>query len=567
MQTLSIFQLLPPHTVQLVIEHVLYNRKPPYSYIWRDSDVYKRHLRPLLWVCNNFRAIAYPLYCRGFQVDLDYESSEESESWNSWSNPFGLAHSTLHLVNHLTISLKEASVYTGAALRALSRGLDGGCALPLLRVLTVFIVADEGDDVNEYIDIGAWEVENNIGAFVQRVEEMAATLHRIRVEYDNIQHIEKVTHMYANSLVPQLLQLAKRIDYDDCGEVAIIFRLHVYDMCQLTHIKCRYEGAGCRFMLLARLNSQTLQSLNLAIRLTTCTSMLIDNDDGSHATYPQLVTLILPWWSHVDPLQRAVFSNDVVPFPRLAHIDIAHSHPFGDDTLFRGNAATLERLTMKLDATTVSMLRRHEIFTPTSHPKLQWVKISYEEELIPGTFATVDESVHFSLNIGPKASVRNISGATNINNPAAILAQLGNHTSIQALTLGHARLDLWDVVALIKSLPLLSYLDSFSPRLGSIPVGVTKDELPAYVVATYAPVGKRFWSWSSYYISTDKQDEVATCMLLLALICPSFSYAATNKFNSWGFKEAMERAIASDMFKQYAPRLQHLSIRGRNYDD
>ncbi|KAJ2741355.1 hypothetical protein GGI20_005250, partial [Coemansia sp. BCRC 34301] len=85
-------------------------------------------------------------------------------------------------------------------------------------------------------------------------------------------------------------------------------------------------------------------------------------------------------------------------------------YPFGDDVLFRGNAATLERLALILDAKAVTMLREHKVFTPTSHPRLGVVDISFDDNFAPDVFATAAECMQFVLDIGPTAPVRGLEG-------------------------------------------------------------------------------------------------------------------------------------------------------------
>ncbi|KAJ2458913.1 hypothetical protein GGF42_001780 [Coemansia sp. RSA 2424] len=535
------------------------------SQIRRISAAANNHeklLKPLLWICRNFRAVAYPLYCRRLGLGLYGASDDELEDESQQSYALAFGYPIHHLVKELSIDLQEASIYTGAALKILSRAPDDGCVFPVVQVLTVLIVADEGHDKNAYTDISWQVVGANIDAFVDRIAAMVPTLKEIRVRYDNIQSLSKVNRLYIDCVVPELLRLAKRIEYRDCGEAAVLPTFDVGGICDLTHVKCNYAGDSSRFFQLARQSAQTLQTLDLYIERNIQTARLIQNDDGSYVTYPQLVSLrlCLPWWMFSKGEIRPVFSSDVVPFPSLRRIYSVLFYPFSDDTLFRGNAATLERLQINLGAPTVAMLRRYSVFTPTSHPKLWHVKIEFDDCLIPDAFDTAEEGVAFSLSIGPGASVRELAGDRYTYVPAIASFYLGDHASIQMLVLPWAELSLWDVIALIKSLPLLSELHCRPPHLGEIPAGVPQDDLPAYVCTHYAPVGKQFRYWHLNALESSKLTESATCVLLLALVCPSFDYPAIFCSGSWAFKLAMEEAIASDMFKEHAPRLRRLAI-------
>ncbi|KAJ2449541.1 hypothetical protein GGF42_004741 [Coemansia sp. RSA 2424] len=511
-------------------------------------------LRPLLWACHNFRAVAYPRYCTRFYLD-----PTSSAPWGQWPNPFGLGYHTHQLAKDLCIELSERSIYSGKALDTLSQAPYEGQSFPLVRVLSIVIIVD---DTSEDIELDSSAVEANIGALVQRIKEMAPMLSKVCVEVDNNEELLEITRRCFGSLVSQRFRLAAQIEYNDFGDIPVHVAWRLNDICYLSHIKSGYGSNVIQSSLLARQSVQTLKSLNIHVSSGFGVSILIENADGSHVTYPQLLTLRLLSSAESSEHRGPVFSSDAVPFPSLRSVNVPSLYPFGDDTLFRGNATTLECLTMRLDASTVTMFRRHNTFRAGSHPKLWHVNVPYDDGLIPGTFATAEESVLFALSIGPKASVRELSCAAPIENPANALVYLGNHTDIQILTLAQIRLEVWDVIALIKSLPLLSDLHSPYPHLEALPTGVTQDELPAYVCSRYAPVSKLFrcinLDENGYGIGTG----FVLSVLLLALVCPSFGFAVLPRGVRIPFMGEMERTIASSTFKQYAPRLQRLLFHG-----
>ncbi|KAJ2744718.1 hypothetical protein GGI20_002733 [Coemansia sp. BCRC 34301] len=541
--------------------------------------MYMELLKPLLWVCSNFRAIAYPLYCRCFDLWLHNTCDDEPESWDIQSNPFGLPYSALHLVKLLTIQLSDADFYSEDTMNLRSQAPGGGCVFPLVRVLTIYIATDqldgksdgsetdEASDIDEvdwveepsqYDTIDPRTVEANINAFVQGVKEMMPMLNKVRVEFNRVSDFPAVTRRYIDRLTKQLFQIVKRIEYIDDGKRPVPLTLEVDGICRLSHFKCNQEYDGTQLVVLARLNAPTLQSLDLSVKMKHPASTLIQNDDGSYVTYPQLVFLKM-WWSSAISLHQPVFSRDVMPFPNLRLVEMIPWYPFGDDIIFRGNAAMLEHLSMKLYAPTVNMLRRHSVFTPTSHPRLWHVSITYDGNLIPDTFATYEEGVLFLLSIGPGALVREINDYGGIYSSATVLAQLGRHTNIRTLDLGHIRLDLWDVITLIKSLPLLSYLRSLYPKLGALPEGVAKDELPAYVIATHAPIGERFRRWDFRgYMAAESEVDVAICVLVLALACPTFVYATIDIMFRDDLTRWMQMALSLDLFCPYLPRLKEM---------
>ncbi|KAJ2494538.1 hypothetical protein IWW47_004560 [Coemansia sp. RSA 2052] len=173
--------------------------------------------------------------------------------------------------------------------------------------------------------------------------------------------------------------------------------------------------------------------------------------------------------------------------------------------------------------------------------------------------------MQFVLSIAPKSSVRRIYGLSEFGGalqPA--LALLGNHTTIQVMYITTVSLSLWNALELIKLLPLLSDLYAATPTLGELPQGINMTELPEYVRSAYAPMGVRFRCWNFGYDAFDNYQELATCMLLLALACPNFDYAAVNHSNRKPFMKAVREKIAEPGFSKYAPRLQRLLFDGWN---
>ncbi|KAJ1670841.1 hypothetical protein GGF38_001236 [Coemansia sp. RSA 25] len=239
------------------------------------------------------------------------------------------------------------------------------------------------------------------------------------------------------------------------------------------------------------------------------------------------------------------------------------AYPFGDDVLFRGNAATLECLDIVLNSEMVAMLRQRNVFTPTSHPRLKCVNINSRFSDAPSAFAAASEYLQFVLSIAPRTSVLTIPCLASFGGTLTMeLKMLGSHDNLQFLSLYSATLSFWDIVNLIKSLPLLLDLETGDPTMDMLPQDVTLARLPEYARSTYAPMGRRFRCWHICYPSLGGLSELTTCVLLLALICPNFDYAAVDGRHRERFMEVMKKQIAEPGFIQHAPRLHRLLFDG-----
>ncbi|KAJ2864713.1 hypothetical protein GGH94_002713, partial [Coemansia aciculifera] len=174
-------------------------------------------------------------------------------------------------------------------------------------------------------------------------------------------------------------------------------------------------------------------------------------------------------------------------------------YPFGDDTLFRGNEATLEQLFMKLYHATVDVITRYKVFGPNNHLKLHC-------------------------------------------------------PSIKTLSLPDTAIMFWDVINLIKALPYLSDLYTKAPFLRPTPYGVIPSGLCSYLHANHLTTGKRLWCWSFSAVQQYQITEIVDCLQGLTQACPNLEFTSlqasdhqltestSETINIGGFKRQMGRS-------------------------
>ncbi|KAJ2016855.1 hypothetical protein GGI14_003352 [Coemansia sp. S680] len=401
----------------------------------------------------------------------------------------------------------------------------------------------------------------NVSAFVLWIKQMVPMASDIRVKLGSSFSPEISCEDHFSDLVSRLYQLGNRVKYSCESRKGVPVELGLDEIRDLVHISLKDKYSSGRFTHLARQNAQTLQSLYLESPRFYNLVNLIQNPGGSYVTYPCLHTLILRDHLMYDISRRSAFPG-TVPFPSLRSLTLRLQYPFGDDTMFRGNSATLEGLTLTADSFFVAMVRQYGVFTPTSHPQLRCIKWEGWRELVPAAFATYAEGIRFALSIGPGASVRKIGGVLSCDQVFPALSLPGGHSSIQVLSIKSTKLDIWQAISLVKSLPLLSDLTAPFPRIGAMPYGVTRAELPKYMTSTYSPMGERFRCWHLQYCTDEDQTGDVEWMLLLALICPNFDYVATGQERRESFMEDLEWYIDLERFSSYAPRLRRLLFNG-----
>ncbi|KAJ1922919.1 hypothetical protein LPJ71_001033 [Coemansia sp. S17] len=545
----SPFQFLPLFVVKLIVDHVVSSSRMEFDEVWTDSQKYKALLKPLLQVSRNFRAIALPLYCNYFKIKVSLSSQDAHGVYDLSSNHSGdrnaykyLGHTTHHLAKELEIELDERAVYSGMALEALSRAPYDGCAFPLVRKIALSLAMEELDDEDEGIEVDLSRAEANIREFVERIKQIAPTVSEIRVQLGDFE--TELTDNLVGYLASQLYQLVGRIDYDyQIGTTAPIWQ-HLDTIRNLTHITYTSADSDKGVLQSVRQNASTLQVLSFE----------------SEYNYVDICGIIRNT-DDFDDHERVV-SPDVVPFPSLQQLMLMPEYPFGDDVVFRGNASTLKYLELGLTSSTASLLRGFNVFMPGSHPLLQHATFEFYEGGVLDLFATPIDYAQFVLGIGPRSHMRSI-GISSVRQPLlSAFSSHGAHSCIQVLKLSNTP-GLWDVFTLVKSLPLLTDLHTCAPAIDNFPYNATKEELLVHVISNYTLVSERlrFWHISS---SCGGYDKAALSVLLLALVCPNFTHAATFHCQREPLMKAMEEIIDSDAFQPYAPRLRRLLFKGWN---
>ncbi|KAJ1921615.1 hypothetical protein LPJ71_001291 [Coemansia sp. S17] len=517
---------------------------------------------PLLWVCNNFRTDVYARFCRSYGLQVAGHTNAVRGMRTSWPVCLKqLDYPTQHLASELTIFVDIWSICSGHALDILSCAPYNGCAFPMVRKIKFYFnppppSKPHGDDSSD-----KQKIQVNISAFVRQIKQLAPMLREIGVSI-NLYSFDppRTNDWWFDNLVTELFQVANRIEYES-PSMATRMTLLPDQLYRLTHIhySATINGGNEQILQLARQNSSTLQSLTITLQGITNISGLIQCPNGGYVSYPCLHTLKAKQWMNPGISQRPVFSS-ALPFPALRYLGIGYDYPFDDDSIFRRNAATLECLEMMLSQATTAMLNTHNVFTPSSHPRLKSVKLTQMSDLVPNQFASAAECMRFMLSIAPGASVREINIRSTGPELQSALLLFGEYASIQALALPGSRLSLWDAIDLIKSLPLLSDLLTLPPCLEPLPAGVAADNFLAYSLARFNPINSPFCCWQLGPHSSISSLETVECMLLLALICPSFGHVTPPIGDRVKFMAAMTDMVVKDKFKPHYPRLQRLLL-------
>ncbi|KAJ2461390.1 hypothetical protein GGF42_000215 [Coemansia sp. RSA 2424] len=561
--------------VRLIVDHVAGSSRLYFDGIYNDMDEYKLLQRPLLCVCHNFRAFVHARFCSEYSLSLTDDKGEALVLKKSWPPClWTIDYPTHHLAKDLTIDVSLKLILKGEALRQLSMAPYDGYAFPLVRTLSIDVFgldgasstdddSQSGDDDDDYSTkmhtVYPPDTAANIAAFVQRVKEMVPAARDVIVPFISTESLSQRGAKHMVDLLRRLFDLAEKhttIDYASCRVSHYVDLAPISD---IVNISCSIRGKPDPILALARRCAQTLQTLDIyGDSASAMSGFILDPDSGAYVEYPRLHALKITIDAISDASPRPVF-NGAVPFPSLRCLRIYQGYPFGDDVAFRGNSATLGSLRVPLQPATVAVLKRYSVFTPTSHPKLQCVIIPSLRQNAPSPFASFDSYMQFVLSIAPNAAVRAISDSPD---HSLSLLTLRNHASIQVLALPKVSLSLWGTINLIKSLPLLSDLNTAAPTLDGLEQAIGFGGLPDHVLSTYAPMGERFRCWDFRNNDIFYSEELAMFVLLLALACPNFDYFVVRKNRRESFMEVMRMMIFEPGFAEHAPRLRRLLFNG-----
>ncbi|KAJ2910922.1 hypothetical protein GGI21_000368 [Coemansia aciculifera] len=202
---------------------------------------------------------------------------------------------------------------------------------------------------------------------------------------------------------------------------------------------------------------------------------------------------------------------------------LRHDYEFGDDTLFRGNATTLESLHMRMNKGTATVLKERRVFTHDSHPRLRSVALYGSVNSTPRTFATRAAYLQFLLSIGSAATARAFYDVSFEQDIPCVLQLLGEYSSIRALSFQETCFTYLDAIALIKSLPQLSDLCLAIPERGAQLADIPTSQLFDVLIEAHAPIGKQLRRFLVQGCQASVEELVEFSVLLTSL-CPSLCF-------------------------------------------
>ncbi|KAJ2880372.1 hypothetical protein H4R27_004759 [Coemansia aciculifera] len=343
MQLLSPFKILSFHIIELILDYVALSSRMRFDGVSEDSEEYVKLLIPLT-ACSSFISPVFARLYRIYEMQL-ISGSDKYQTTPSWlQTRLRDAGLSAHLyAKELDISVGVLDVCSGAAVDVLACEPYINCTFPKVRSIKFTSMPPSALEWRSYSTTTSPDTESIISAFVQRVKQIAPMTKKITISIGFRPFVEAQFPVQLFSrIVAQLSQHVAHIDYELYAKPVIIDQ-QLTELCSLVFSSTGFNDSGEQIFQLARRNASTLQVLDIFLATMIDVAGLIQNSDGSYVQYPCLHTLELCDSRDVGEKPRLVFPG-AVPFPSLRHLNMEFVNPFGDDTAFRGNAATLESL-------------------------------------------------------------------------------------------------------------------------------------------------------------------------------------------------------------------------------
>ncbi|KAJ2113146.1 hypothetical protein IW146_004085 [Coemansia sp. RSA 922] len=332
----------------------------------------------------------------------------------------------------------------------------------------------------------------------------------------------------------------------------------------LTHIDYEVIGYSKKHMQIIHQNALSLQELSIDYKGLGQIFKLVADNSGTLITYPRLRCLKLSSVDGLAPSSYPVF-EDHMPFPRLIHVDLMVDYPFGDDTLFRGNANSLESLRMVADGRVERLLKKYDVF---SGNKYKWLKSVRFENPFKSYVTGINMSSKAFMEIlsqFPSLEKFEASGLSEMPTLLTQLPFLPNLRLIRVLDLGTVPLSLSNLITLLQTMTRLCVLScSGSLSIGGGPNAELGPDLDALREEHY-PFARQLkvlslWKYGGGDFTDLGINNLTYFLASFAVICPSFYPTPMDPKLAVRFNKSLRLLIDDNMFAKYSKDLRRLLI-------
>ncbi|KAI7823089.1 hypothetical protein BX661DRAFT_200195 [Kickxella alabastrina] len=289
----------------------------------------------LTQVCSSWRSVMMHPLCRDMSIILGCIDGLDMFGYRMWPVNESYGKYTFdHLVRSLRLVIDYCTLKNGSALERLKE-------LPYKDM-----VFENAHTLNlVFGTVTAAMVPNVRNIFVESRPDNTGLDGRVSGSYD---------------IVPLLLSGVKKSMFS-LGDSRFIEFVNAESFLGLTHLAFGGDIDDERIIELVHSNSATLENLEIKFIRNGNVAHLARTSNGACASFPCLQKLHLKRKSKGVSVEEVALTEAIM-FPSLQWLTIEMEHPFGDDTIFRGNAETLKYIDMQVDTSTLDMVSRCGVF-------------------------------------------------------------------------------------------------------------------------------------------------------------------------------------------------------------
>ncbi|KAJ2857783.1 hypothetical protein GGI22_003433 [Coemansia erecta] len=345
------------------------------------------------------------------------------------------------------------------------------------------------------------------------------------------------------------------LEYYDSSPVYIVNE-RVFEQCvpALTSITSEHPYDNEFSFAIIRKSAATLESLIVEDRDSGIVKHMVYHADGQSIVYPRLKVLEI--LGNSDDGDKCAVEKSVAPFPVLQNLRLYASYIFADDTMFRGNGNTLEHLEMELDADTVDMLRKYNVFSKGKFPRLRSVYIQHD----PDSHTRLSVEAFMQLVFGmlsAKTQILSVLAKDSYRHLVNAISACSFAENFRIFALDGTALSLLEMLNVVRLLPnMTDFTCGFKgvdPEL-DVELGQT---IPDRLFSQYYPLNHRLKCWHMRFSSGVTSKDIAVSAIAFAVLCPRFTFVKV-AINANDYNKELTDALGSGKYDKHTERIMRL---------
>ncbi|KAJ2761733.1 hypothetical protein H4S06_001048 [Coemansia sp. BCRC 34490] len=509
-------------------------------------------------------SLALGYFCRRATVRLDAETLDRIEvTFDDWPSELGKPDSDQHYsyVKNVTLNFGGISDELSKTFVVFADSWIDTMVFPNATEIAVVLERKAERDHRLFSSLS----ESDTNALQRITESVLKTLpkfSRASIEMRgsaavNTQNItrEVFVEYGLHKLLPSVSAGSATQDTDIESTLYINDYPYLMSAASITRLFYHYPNQGEMAVDVIIRNAPVLVTLVLeSLQLPLLKTIMLDKENNP-IVYPRLKNFeyLAGWYFG---LGESVKVAKGVSFPALERVKCQTRYIFDDDALFRGCGKTLKHLNMQISPNAAKMLVESGVVERLGNLRSINLGVGYQPLIVRDGMRYPLELAFGLVSQSTRSLVLNeLAGDCSI---AETIAQYPNVQNLVHLNLEKIKLQLTEVMEMMQMLPNLEYFGYACNGLGSALGRVLYKEMPALLLNQYYPLSLRLKYCEINASKRTPTRSLAVTAMLLAILCPRFTYAKVSNNLLAAYNKTIENAITDEPYLEYSDRLQCL---------